>query len=218
MAENPPTPAHVLAQYRRWKEDGEALRAQAQGLLVERFHDLMREAQQLQQDLWNDFGQSIKFPANPKFVRKGKGRAPVRKLSQANPASRVNPSAQANPPQSSSKVDSLPAPSALRGALAVAATAPAVDRKPQPAAGMPATTARKPMAAAPLRAPNSTKAPTPDSSGDPQKKRRQLLRLIQKAEEKLQQLRPLGDAAKIQNAEDRLYELNDDLRLLDEAV
>ncbi len=196
MAEIGSNTAQVLAQYRRWKEDGEALRARAQALLVERFSTLIREAQELQHDLWEDFGQAVKFPANPKFVRKGKGRSSPRK-STPTPKSQV------------AKALSSPAP-------AIPANAPA--RRPEPPAASPVT-ARKAPTSAPLRAPSQTRTKSPSAEPvDSEKKRRQLRKLIEKTEAKLLHLRLLGDAAKIQNAEDRLYELNDDLRLLDEVV
>ncbi|MCW5962849.1 MAG: hypothetical protein KIT83_02330 [Bryobacterales bacterium] len=186
MADSGSSASQVLAQYRRWKEDGEALRARAQSFLVERFSALIQEAQQVQHDLWEDFGQSVKFPVNPKFARKGKGRSPARK---AVAAPRNSPSAR-------------PAPAPV-----------SVPVKSGASAGAAPVTSRRTAPTASLRAPKKPGSETVDL----EKKRRQLRKQIEKAEARLAQVAALGDAVKMQNAEDRLYELNDDLRLLDQS-
>lgn len=186
MADSETSATQVLAQYRRWKEDGEALRSRAQSFLMERFSELIREAQQVQHDLWEDFGQTVKFPVNPKFARKGKGRTPARK---AVAAARSLPSASPAP---------SPAP-ALAKSSTSARPAPAASRRAAPTAS--------------LRAPNRSSSEQVDA----EKKRRQLRKQIEKAEARLAEVTALGDTVKMQNAEDRLYELNDDLRLLDQS-
>lgn len=197
MPENDKSVLQVLAQYRRWKEDGEALRSRAQSLLVERFADLVREAQAVQHDLWEDFGQTVKFPINPKFARKGKNRSNVKRVpSVAKPA--VTPASTHSP------TSSAPVPGKTPQVAAAADTVAATTRSP--------ANARRVPSAAPLRAPVQRK---PDPL-DIEKKRRQLRKQIEKAEARLAQVAALGDAVKVQNAEDRLYELNDDLRLLGE--
>ncbi len=199
MPENDKSVLQVLAQYRRWKEDGEALRSRAQSLLVERFADLVREAQTVQHDLWEDFGQTVKFPINPKFARKGKNRSNVKRVpSVAKPA--VTPASTPSP------TPSVPVPGKTPQVAAAADTMAAATPTRSPA------NARRVPTAAPLRAPVQRKADPLDI----EKKRRQLRKQIEKAEARLAQVAALGDAVKVQNAEDRLYELNDDLRLLGE--
>lgn len=180
--------ASVLSAYRSWKEEGASLKARAQGCLMDRFAELVREAQQVQHDLWEDFGQTVKFPANPKPAKKGRGRAAPRKVA-------------------------VPSPAAQSPVRAVQSTAPAVT----PPAAAPVSSARKAVKAisAPLRAPQK-RAAAPEASAESQ--RRQLARKLEKAEARLKAARETGDPVRVQNAEDRVYELNDDLRLLAEQL
>lgn len=191
MAEPGNNTTDVLASYRQWKAEGETLKARAQSCLLERFSALVREAQQVQQDLWEDFGHTVKFPANPKFARKAKGRAATRKPVPATASATVAaPRAAANPP--------LPA------------TAPAAASGPSARASGAVSRVQRAAEAPALRVRKTTVTPKVDI----QKQRRQLEKQIQKAAARVEQVRLLGDAVKLQNAEDRLYELNDELRLL----
>jgi len=187
--------AEVLASYRRWKEDGKALKTRAQSFLMERFSELIREAQQVQHDLWEDFGQTVKFPANPKMARKGKGRSAPR---NATPALRPVAERSALAPQRGGATSTAP-PAAPAGRVTDSLTAAATVRR----------TTRPSL----LRG-GETRSGAAPAQG---KKRHLLMRQIAKAQARLEQVRALGDPVKLQNAEDRLYELNDDLRLLDEA-
>lgn len=193
MAESEKTTASVLAAYRSWKEEGESLKARAQGCLMDRFAELIREAQQVQHDLLEDFGQVVKFPANPKPGKKGRARSVARKVS--------------TPTARPMEVTAPPA-----AAASVATVSPAkrlVATKPSVAVS---TAVKSRGASAPLRA--STKTAGEPLSVDAQ--RLQLTRKLQKAEARLQAARDSGDPVRVQNAEDRVYELKDDLRLLAE--
>lgn len=182
------TPNDVLQSYRRWKEEGAELKAQAQNLLVERFHELVQEAQRVQQDLHEDFGHAVKFPANPKFAKKGRARPSARKPAAA---ARVAPASV------------VPAP---------AAQAP----------GAKSSAVQKPSGGpSPLRVSPIEKTPRPAEKRAPSGKAdtgaRELERLgrqVEKARQRLAEAKASGGPVKIQNAEDRLYELSDELRLL----
>lgn len=178
----------VLRSYRRWKEEGAELKARAQGLLVERFHELVREAQQVQHDLHEDFGHTVKFPVNPKFAKKGKARPAARKVAAG-----------------------IAAPA--NAGLPPAVTAPAVKASPvQKASGgtlaprVSPTAKTTPVAIS--RTPKSAKKET----GVRELER--LTRQVEKARQRLAEAKVSGGPVKIQNAEDRLYELSDELRLL----
>jgi hypothetical protein len=73
---------NVLAEYQRWKQQGETLRAQARQAMEARFRDLLAEAARIAQEYHRDFGGSLKPPAQitafrfkatgAKAVKKGK--------------------------------------------------------------------------------------------------------------------------------------------------
>jgi hypothetical protein len=54
---------HVIAEYRKWKEQGETLRAQAKQAMESQFRDLLTEAARIAQDYHRDFGAALKPPA-----------------------------------------------------------------------------------------------------------------------------------------------------------
>ncbi len=54
----------VIAEYRKWKQQGHALRAQAKQAMETRFRDLLTEAAQIAQDYHQDFGATLKPPAS----------------------------------------------------------------------------------------------------------------------------------------------------------
>jgi hypothetical protein len=211
MAESRPTnPTDILQSYRRWKEQGESLKSQAQGFLVERFHELIQEAQQVQHDLWEDFGHTVKFPANPKFAKKAKGRPATRKTA-ASPRP-AGTSAAATAPSPASKASAAQKPSAERAPLRMTSpeSARPQDHQPQPAPSQSYRPAVPiPSARTPRPAPKATRPPA-----EPAKTLAQLTRQVEKAKLRLEEARASGSAIKIQNAEDRLYELSDELRLL----
>ncbi|MDZ7637199.1 MAG: hypothetical protein U5J83_02945 [Bryobacterales bacterium] len=179
-------PGDVLQSYRRWKEEGEALKAQAQSLLVERFHELVQEAQQVQHDLYEDFGHTVKFPVNPKFAKRGKARPAARKtaVAAARAAPAMSPAAPAPAPVT--KVSAAQKASGGGASLRMSTVEPA--QRSAPGAG-----AKKDTGARALE---------------------HLSRQVDKARQRLAEAKVSGGAVKIQNAEDRLYELSDELRLM----
>jgi hypothetical protein len=78
---------NVIAEYRKWKQQGETLRAQAKQAMEGRFRDLLTEAARISQDYQRDFGSALKPPAGitafrfkalgGKAAKKGKS-APVK--------------------------------------------------------------------------------------------------------------------------------------------
>src|ERR1051325_1116913 len=54
----------VIAQYQKWKEQGESLRAQAKQAMEARFRELLSEAAQIAEEYRRDFGGALK-PAAP---------------------------------------------------------------------------------------------------------------------------------------------------------
>jgi hypothetical protein len=205
MAESRPTnPNDILQSYRRWKEQGETLKSQAQGFLVERFHELIQEAQQVQHDLWEDFAHTVKFPANPKFAKKAKGRAATKKTAASPRPAGTSAAATASP--AASKATAAHKPSAERAPLRVASPASAQPQVPQPQPVWPAPSAKGSR--------STPKASRPAAAPTPAKTVAQLTRQVEKARLRLEEARTSGSAIKIQNAEDRLYELSDELRLL----
>ena len=194
------TPGDVLQSYRRWKEEGAALKAQAQNLLVERFHELLREAQQVQHDLYEDFGHTVKFPVNPKFAKKGKARPVARKTLAVAPPTAPSPAAgSSSAPASTSSSVAAPAP----------ASRPSAAQKPS---GVGSPLRVSPAERAPKAA--SSKRPSPVKAEQGAREIERLTRQVEKARERLAEAKESGGPVKIQNAEDRLYELSDELRLL----
>ncbi len=179
-------PSDVLQSYRRWKEEGAALKAQAQNLLVERFHELVQEAQQVQHDLYEDFGHTVKFPVNPKFAKKGKTRPAGKKTVTPARVAASEPLAHAP----STKASVVQKASGGGASLRVSAT----ETRPR-------------ATAVPKRA-------TPASAASSAREVERLSRQVEKARQRLAEAKELGGPVKIQNAEDRLYELSDELRLL----
>jgi hypothetical protein len=54
---------NVIAEYQRWKAQGESLRAQAKSAMESRFRDLLTEAARISQEYHRDFGAVLKPPA-----------------------------------------------------------------------------------------------------------------------------------------------------------
>jgi hypothetical protein len=54
---------NIIAEYQRWKQQGETLRAQARQAMEARFRDLLTEAARISQEYHRDFGGSLKPPA-----------------------------------------------------------------------------------------------------------------------------------------------------------
>jgi hypothetical protein len=54
---------NVITEYQRWKQQGEALSAQARHAMESRFRELLTEAMQIAQEYQSDFGTPLKPPA-----------------------------------------------------------------------------------------------------------------------------------------------------------
>jgi len=73
---------NVIAEYQKWKAQGESLRAQAKQAMEGRFRELLTEAARISQEYHRDFGAGLKPPpqitafrfkaAGGKAVKKGK--------------------------------------------------------------------------------------------------------------------------------------------------
>jgi phage shock protein A len=53
---------NVIAEYQKWKQQGNSLRTQARQAMEARFRDLLTEAAQVAQEYQNDFGVALKPP------------------------------------------------------------------------------------------------------------------------------------------------------------
>jgi hypothetical protein len=53
---------NVIAEYQKWKQQGEILRAQARQAMETRYRDLLIEAARIAQEYHRDFGGSLKPP------------------------------------------------------------------------------------------------------------------------------------------------------------
>jgi hypothetical protein len=79
---------NVIAEYQKWKQQGESLRAQARQAMETRFKDLLIEAARISQEYTRDFGGTLKPPApitafrfkpsGAKAVKKGKSTPPAK--------------------------------------------------------------------------------------------------------------------------------------------
>src|SRR5450432_2129633 len=92
---------NVIAEYQKWKQQGNSLRTHARQAMEARFRDLLTEAAQVAQEYQNDFGVALKPPpsitafrfksAGGKPASKSKkAAAPVSQLEKA-PEKTVNP-------------------------------------------------------------------------------------------------------------------------------
>jgi len=78
---------NVIAEYQKWKQQGDTLRNQAKQAMEARFRHLLTEAAQVAQEYQNDFGVALKPPpsitafrfksATGKPTAKAKKKAPV---------------------------------------------------------------------------------------------------------------------------------------------
>jgi hypothetical protein len=53
---------NVIAEYQKWKQQGETLKAQARQAMENRFRDLLIEAARIAQEYTRDFGGTLKAP------------------------------------------------------------------------------------------------------------------------------------------------------------
>jgi hypothetical protein len=93
----------VIADYQKWKQQGETLRAQARHAMEARFRALLTEAAQIAEEYRSDFGAQLKPPAQVtafRYKNGAKAKKPAAKKAAAPP-----PPPPAAPP--SPKVASL---------------------------------------------------------------------------------------------------------------
>jgi hypothetical protein len=90
---------NVIAEYQKWKQQGQQLRVQAKQAMETRFRDLLTEAAQVAQEYQRDFGATLKPPAGITSFRfkaasptkAKKGAVPKAPATKAAPAKPVNP-------------------------------------------------------------------------------------------------------------------------------
>jgi len=96
----------VIAEYKKWKQQGEDLRTQARAAIEARFRELMAEAVQLAEEYRADFSAPLKPPANVTAFRyKSGGKGKARKA--AKPAGTPAPKVEAPPAKPNPKVAGL---------------------------------------------------------------------------------------------------------------
>ena len=99
---------NVISEYQRWKQQGEALRAQARQAMETRFRELLGEAMQIAQEYHKDFGGVLKPPppvtafrfkagARSKAKKAGKAKAAVRPAAPPPPPPKPAAPAKADP-------------------------------------------------------------------------------------------------------------------------
>jgi hypothetical protein len=94
----------VISEYQRWKEQGEALRAQARQAIETRFRDLLTEAARLAEEYRADFGAPLKPPpVVTAFRYKAGGKPKTKKV----PAKKEVASPPAPPAKADPKVAAL---------------------------------------------------------------------------------------------------------------
>ncbi len=79
----------VIADYQKWKEQGENLRSQARQAMEMRFRELLAEAVQIAEEYRSDFGSSLKPPLPVTAFRyKASGRAKRKRPAPSKPEKR----------------------------------------------------------------------------------------------------------------------------------
>ncbi len=86
----------VIADYQKWKQQGESLRGQARQAMEARFRALLSEAAQIAEEYRADFGATLKPPAQITAFRYKNGAKP--KKPAAKKAAAAPPPAPAPPP------------------------------------------------------------------------------------------------------------------------
>lgn len=99
-----------ISEYRRWKQQGEALRARAKQSLETRFRECLLEAVQIAEEYRDDFGAPLKPPpAITAFRYKSSPKKGARKPLKASPSKAIAPKADAKT-EPQPKVDTRPDP------------------------------------------------------------------------------------------------------------
>ena len=84
----------AIAQYQKWKQDGEMLRTQAKQAMESRFRELLAEAMQISEEYKTDFGGTLKPPPSITSFRYKAG-------------TRLKPKKKLPPPEPNLKVAAL---------------------------------------------------------------------------------------------------------------
>ena len=87
----------VISEYQRWKQQGEALRAQARQAIETRFRDLLTEAARLAEEYRADFGAPLKPPPIVTAFRYKAGSKPKAKKAAKKEAAPPPPAPPAKP-------------------------------------------------------------------------------------------------------------------------
>jgi hypothetical protein len=83
---------NVIAEYQKWKVQGESLRAQAKQAMEARFRDLLTEAARISQEYHRDFGGGLKPPPQVTAFRfKSTHSKAVKKVAKPAPVPKAAP-------------------------------------------------------------------------------------------------------------------------------
>ena len=93
----------VISEYRKWKQQGEDLRAQAREAMETRFRELLAEAARIGQEYRKDFGAAPKTPPGVTAFRYKAGAKPKAKKAARPP----KPPVEAPPPKPDRKTAGL---------------------------------------------------------------------------------------------------------------
>ena len=89
---------NVIAEYQKWKQQGQALRAQAKQAMETRFRDLLLEAARVAQEYHHDFGGALKPPVGITAFRfKAAHAKPKKAAAPKAPPAKAVPEKAANP-------------------------------------------------------------------------------------------------------------------------
>ncbi|MBL8232222.1 MAG: hypothetical protein JNL98_27250 [Bryobacterales bacterium] len=95
-----------ISEYRRWKQQGEALRARAKQSLETRFRECLMEAMQIAEEYRDDFGAPLKPPAMiTAFRYKATPKKGAKKPAKPSAAAKADAPAPAAPPAPAAKPD-----------------------------------------------------------------------------------------------------------------
>jgi hypothetical protein len=82
---------NVIAEYQKWKQQGESLRTQARQAMEARFKELLTEATRIAQEYHRDFGGALKPPPPVTAFRFKSGAAKAVKKTKTLPAKQPAP-------------------------------------------------------------------------------------------------------------------------------
>lgn len=98
----------VIADYQKWKQQGENLRGQAKHAMESRFRELLAEAVQIAEEYRADFGAALKPPAQVTAFRyKASSKPKAKKAAKPGPAAKVEAPKVEAPAKADPKVAAL---------------------------------------------------------------------------------------------------------------